>query len=67
MIGPVSRILARYIAGALVTFGFLEMSFAREIGADPDFALIIQTVLGALIGIGVEAWYWFAKRMGWAT
>lgn len=67
MIGPISRILARYLAGALVAAGMLDVSFGQEIGADPDFALILQTAIGFLLMGVTEGWYWFAKRMGWAT
>lgn len=67
MIGPISRILARYIAGMLVAAGLLDVSFGHEIGADPDFALILQTVIGFVLMSVTEGWYWFARRMGRAT
>jgi UPF0716 family protein affecting phage T7 exclusion len=67
MIGPISRIIARYLAGALVAGGFLDPVIGRELGADPDIAFLIQTGIGGALMAITEGWYWFAKRMGWAT
>jgi hypothetical protein len=61
MIGPVSRILARYLAGALVAYGLFS---APDVAAlEPD----LVAVVGAILGAAVEAAYAFAKRRGWAT
>ena len=67
MIGPIARILARYIAGALVAASMIDAGFGREIATDADFVLIIQTALAAIAMMVVEAWYWLAKRKGWTT
>lgn len=59
MIGPFSRILARYIAAGLVAYGL-----ASEDVAFSDDMLVL---LGGLVSVGTEAAYAFAKRKGWAT
>lgn len=61
MIGPVSRIVARWLASALVTYGLVAPEYGAAL--DHDIALI----LGGLIGAGTEAAYAVAKRNGWRT
>ena len=63
MIGPISRILLRYVAAALVTYGMIPPEVGAEVAVDPDLLLILGLVLGA----GVEAFYTIAKRLKWAT
>lgn len=63
MIPVVSRILARYLSGGLMSIGLLSPDMASQFALDPDVAL----VLGAIIGAATEAVYAFAKRQGWAT
>jgi hypothetical protein len=62
MIPVISRIVARYLSGALVTVGF-SPDLAAEVAMDPDVAL----VLGAMIGSVTEGAYAWAKKRGWAT
>lgn len=63
MIGPFSRIIARYLAGMLVSFGLLLPEDARVFGTDPDFILLV----GGGLSFGVEVAYRVAKKRGWAT
>lgn len=63
MIGPVSRIVLRYLAAALVTYGVIPRDVGAQIALDPDIAAII----GLGIGVLVEAGYAAARRYGWAT
>jgi len=58
-----ARIVLRYAAGALVTYGLLAPDMAGQIATDPDLAL----VLGAAIGAGVEAAYAWVKARGGNT
>lgn len=61
MIAPVSRIVARYLSGALMAYGILP---AGEIAAiEPEVALAV----GAILGVLTEAVYAFAVRKGWTT
>lgn len=61
MIGPLSRIALRYIVGALVAYGLISPDSADMIAFDPDLALLIGAVMGAV----VEGAYAVAKRLGW--
>lgn len=63
MIPVISRILARYLSGGLMSIGFLPPEIAEQFAMDPDVAL----VLGAIIGAVTEGVYTFAKRKGWTT
>ena len=59
----VARILLRYLAMFMVTYGWLGPDAGREFMTDPDLVM----VLGAGIGLLTEAWYALAKRLGQST
>lgn len=61
MIGPISRIIGRWAASALVTYGMVAPEYGTAL--DADLALVV----GAVLGLGVEVGYILAKRFGWAT
>lgn len=63
MIPVISRIVARYLSGGLISIGLLSPDLAAEFAMDPDVAL----VLGAIIGAATEGAYAWAKRKGLAT
>lgn len=63
MIHAISRIIARYISGALVAYGILNHSEAEYLAVHPDVILLI----GAAIGAATEAVYVMAKKRGWVT
>ncbi|MCO5129731.1 MAG: hypothetical protein M9932_04105 [Xanthobacteraceae bacterium] len=63
MIGPIARILVRYIAGYLALKALLPQSVADMVANDPDVAAVVGCVLMAL----VEGSYMLAKRHGWRT
>ncbi len=63
MIPVIVRILARYLSGALVSYGVIPHEVGADLAVDPDVAL----VLGAIIGAATEGIYAFAKRRGWTT
>ena len=60
MIAPLSRILARYTASALVTYGAIAPPDAAFM--EPEIALLIGLGIGAL----TEGVYALAVRFGWA-
>lgn len=62
-IGPAARIVARYVAGGLVTIGLTDSASAQTLIDDPEVVAMIGFGLAAL----VEVIYGFAKRRGWAT
>ena len=61
MIGPISRIIGRYIAAAAVTYGVLSPGDAELL--HPEFIAIA----GGVLGVAIETVYGFAKRKGWVT
>lgn len=61
MIGPLSRIVARWLASALVTYGLVAPDYSHAL--DGDLAL----VLGSALGLIVEGAYWIARKRGWNT
>jgi hypothetical protein len=59
----IARILARYLSGALVSYGLIPHEVGADLAVDPDVAL----VLGAIIGAATEGVYAFARKRGWTT
>jgi len=60
---PISRIILRYLAAALVTYGLVPVDVGAQIAMDPDLIAMLGLTLAAL----VEFIYKLAKRRGWAT
>lgn len=55
---PIVRIVMRYIAGYLIASGYLS---------EADKSLFVDPELIGFIVMGLnEAWYWAARRFGWA-
>lgn len=63
MIGPLARIVLRYVAAIMVAYGYLTPEAGAQVSLDPDLAVII----GALLGLAVEGCYALAHRWGWST
>jgi len=61
MIGPLSRIIARYASGLMVSYGLMSQGDAATLM--PDLVLIA----GALLGFITEVAYAYAKRKGLVT
>lgn len=64
MIAVASRIILRYVAAALVTYGLMTSDIGSKVGADPDILIALEVGLGAAIAGLTEAWYFLAKRWG---
>ena len=62
-VAVISRIVARYLSGALVSYGAVSPEVGADLAMDPDVAL----VLGGIIGAATEGIYAWARKMGWAT
>jgi hypothetical protein len=67
MTGVIVRILLRYGAGFLVAKGLLSPEDGSTFAVDPDLARFLEMGIGASIGAVTEAYYFFAKKWGWAT
>ncbi len=57
-----ARIIARYLAGALVAVGALAAGSEAKIAADPEVLMILGGILGAI----TEGFYALARKQGWA-
>ena len=66
-IKPIARIVVRYGAAALVTWGLLPADVAAGLADDPDVVQSVAVVLGLLAGAAAETWYALAKRLGGDT
>lgn len=62
-IQPLVRNLLRYLAGVLVASGWLSEEAYTGL-TDPA---VMTQIAGAIIGIGSEVWYRYAKKNGKAT
>jgi len=67
LLGPVTRIILRVIAGILIGRGWLSPEDGALLSSDPDLALLIEGAVGAVILSATEYFYYLAKRWGWAT
>lgn len=63
MTAVIARILARWIAGALIGYGLVGAETGAQLAVDPDVALLLAGIVGAV----TEGAYVLAKRKGWAT
>jgi hypothetical protein len=63
MIAPIARILLRYVAAALVTYGLIPQEVGAQIAVDPDLLTLAGVALGSIVEVG----YVLARRLGWAT
>ena len=62
-----ARILLRYGAGALVTYGLMSSEAGSSLADDPDVAMAIQIGAGIAAGAIAEYWRFLAKRFGCRT
>ena len=62
-VAVIARIVARYVSGALASYGLVSPEVGAELAMDPDVAL----VLGAIIGAVTEGIYAWVKQRGYAT
>lgn len=61
------RIALRYGAGILVAKGILAPEAGADLATDPDVLQVAQIGAGLIAGALAEMWFFFAKRLGWAT
>lgn len=62
---PFIRIALRYLAAALVAWGYLADEQAAMIANDPDLVQAVAMVAGWLSGAVAEVWYYAAHKFGW--
>lgn len=63
-IGLISRIVARYLSGAIVTLGLVDTTTGNLLF--PDLEGLVVIILGTLIGAASEGFMALARKMGWA-
>ena len=61
MIGPLSRIVLRYLIGGMVMYGLIGAETGEYLAVDPDLALIVAGILTAIL----EGVYAYARKRGW--
>ena len=61
------RIALRYGAGLLVAKGILAPEMGVDLASDQDVLQVAQIGAGIIAGVISEAWFFFAKRLGWST
>lgn len=61
MTAVIARIALRYLAGALVTAGYIDPAMGQELGMDPDILMLV----GTGIAFATEAAYFAARKFGW--
>lgn len=57
----ITRIIMRYLSGAIMTWGGID------IASDPDILAVVTLAVGAAIGAATEFFYAIARRDGGAT
>jgi hypothetical protein len=62
MSAVVARIALRYLAGALITAGYLDAGTGNTLASDPDVLMLV----GLGLGLFTEGAYALARRHGWA-
>jgi hypothetical protein len=65
MISPISRIILRYGAGALVSYGVLSTDWGKTLAGDADALKLVELVVGFGTAVATEWWYWLANKLGW--
>ena len=63
----VTRILLRYLSGALVAWGLVSPETGAVIVADADLQAVLLIGVGGLLGAATEALYARARRSGGPT
>jgi hypothetical protein len=58
----ITRIILRYVAGALIAKGFLDAGTGDTLASDPDVLMLV----GLGIGVLTELAYTVARKMGWS-
>jgi hypothetical protein len=66
MTGVITRILLRYLSGALIFKGLMSPEDGLLFSADPDVAAMVDTAIGAGIAAATEFAYYLARRLGWS-
>ena len=66
-LGPLARIILRYLSGALVVWGFITADMGHMIAEDPDLVAILSWALGGAAALAAEVGYYFAKKWGYRT
>jgi hypothetical protein len=64
VVGPIARVLLRYVGGALISAG---IAISPATLTDPDLIQIMCFLIGAVCSAASEGWYIIAKKNGWST
>lgn len=67
MIGPIARILLRVLAGFLIAKGWFAPDEINALVTDVEVVGLVEMALAGTVWGATEAYYYLAKRWGWAT
>lgn len=58
--GPLARVLLRYAGGGLMA----KAGFAFDVN-DPDLATLAEFLIGGVLSVGTETWWYLARKYNW--
>lgn len=64
IIAPLTRVLLRYIGGALIASG---LAISPSTLTDPDVVQVACFLIGLICSAASEGWYALARKKGWST
>jgi uncharacterized integral membrane protein len=67
VIGPVARILIRYLSMALMAKGYFSQETADALIVDRDLQQLVEMGLGLAMATATEVYYKRALKRGWRT
>ena len=66
MIPVLVRIGLRYASGALIAKGLIAPDMGLQLAEDVDLQQALEVTLGLAAGAASEAFYFLARKFGWA-
>lgn len=65
-VGLIARIAARYLSGAIVMLGIVDLNTSNAIFQDGDLTALLSIIISVVIGVATELFYVVARKLGWS-
>lgn len=65
MKAPIARIVGRYLSGAMMVHAGWSLHEAQGVFWSVEMLTMLEFIVGAALGIGVEFFYALAVKRGW--